>query len=327
MSEHGSTVPCPRHPDILLHKWERCPIDRLYPWIPDWPPWVIVVLIGALVTTGVLSLCGIGVGVGMALNRQAASLEVADQPSVTVEPLHSVTPVIGVTSAPSQISTAAVLPTDTPTPFLTNTLSQRPFPTATPSQIPSSTKTVPPTTTRPPTATRTPTRPVTPTAAPLSCATVVTGRYFYLWAEYQDRLGCPLSATERGIQDAEQVFQNGHLFWRADIDRYYAIFDGGGATFGQWVTYRKQPGAIQNCPENAPSGLWKPVSGFGDIWCAIGGVNSGLGWATDREYGFQPAQGINIQDFDRGVIFQDSDGVQRELVYVLTPTGFYRVVP
>ena len=199
-------------------------------------------------------------------------------------------------------------------------------PSSTPSRtpLPTETLTPSPTLTLSPAATSTATP--APTHAGPQCSISVTGRYASLWSQYP-QLGCPLSANEKSIQDAEQKFQNGHLFWRADIDRFYVIYDGGGATFGSWASYSRQTGAIQNCPENAPGGLAKPTSGFGDVWCALGGGNSPLGWALDREYGFVAGQGIRVQDFEKGVIFQDSDSVQRNLVYVLTNSGFYRVSP
>lgn len=178
-----------------------------------------------------------------------------------------------------------------------------------------------------------PTETVTPTETSIqngvSCGITVTGRYARLWVQYQSDLGCPFSSTEQGVQDAEQKFEHGHMFWRADIDRYYVVYDGGGITYGAWASYSRTMGAIQNCPEEPPAGLRKPISGFGDIWCVLGGANSPTGWAVDQEYGFVPKQGISVQDFEHGVIFQDSDGApdQKNLVYVLTGTGFYRVSP
>jgi uncharacterized protein with LGFP repeats len=147
-----------------------------------------------------------------------------------------------------------------------------------------------------------------------------------LWAQYP-QLGCPNDAREKSINDAEQKFQNGHLFWRGDRDHYYVIYDGNGSTSGSWTSVGRQTGYIQNCSGGAPGGLVKPTSGFGDIWCALGGANSPLGWALDREYGFVAGQGVLVQDFQNGVIFQDSDGAQRNLAYVLTQTGFYRRTP
>ncbi len=164
------------------------------------------------------------------------------------------------------------------------------------------------------------------TPSPEACALVPAGLFSNIWRQFRNELGCPLTA-EQAIQDAEQTFQGGHLFWRSDVDLYYAIYDGGKLTHGNWAVYSRHFGYIDNCPGDPPTGLSKPISGFGDIWCYLGGTTSPLGWATDHEYGFLPAQGIRIQDFQNGLVFQDSDGVQHNLVYVLSESGFSRMNP
>jgi len=229
-------------------------------------------------------------------------------------------------SLPGASTAVAVIPltANTPAPSATPTLNA----TATTLHIPTAIPTATPT--QRPTSTHTPTLPPpTLTATAASCAISVTGRYARLWSQYHDQLGCPYSASQITIPSvAEQPFQSGHLFWRSDTDRYYAIYDGGGATSGGWAVYGNKPGAIQNCADHLPpGGYYKPASGFGDVWCFVGSANSSLGWALAPERGFVGGQGVNAQDFEKGSIFQDSDGVARNLVYVLIGAGFYRVSP
>jgi hypothetical protein len=200
-------------------------------------------------------------------------------------------------TAVAATQTAAARPTNTPRPTATLRVSR---PTATP---------------------------VVNATAPVgsNCSITVTGRFARLWEKYRSTLGCPFNASEKGISDAEQRFQGGHMFWRQDTDRYYVVYDAGGAS-GSWAVYSRATGG--NCSESPPAGYWKPTSGFGDVWCTkLGGSTSTLGWALDHEYGFVSSQGIRVQDFQFGTIFQDSDGANRNLVYVLMRTGFAREAP
>jgi len=221
-------------------------------------------------------------------------------------------PALTNTAAPQRTSTlrATATATQTPRPTLTNT----PTPTPTTSNTP-----------------------ITPTLIPsatpvaVACAITPAGAYANLWSKYQAELGCPKSAQLKFIQDAEQLFQNGHMFWRGDVDVFYVVYDGGGATQGGWARYagKYNEGGLVNCPDNPPTGLVKPIRGFGNVWCGLGGTNAGIGWALDQEYGFSASNGsVRAQDFEKGVIFQDSDGVRRGLVYMLFNTGaFIRNVP
>ena len=160
--------------------------------------------------------------------------------------------------------------------------------------------------------------------SPPRCALTPSGAFADVWSRFQTELGCPTAERPRAIQDAEQPFQNGHMFWRGDVDVVYVIYDGTGATTGTWVQYPgkyNEGGALQ-CTAAPPSGLYKPVRGFGNVWCGLGGTSALIGWGLDAERGFGAGQGVvRVQDFERGVIFQDSDGAGRNLVYVLFNDG------
>ncbi len=226
------------------------------------------------------------------------------------------------TRTPRAGATPAV--TGTPSPTVTASATVPPSPTWTPMPRASATQAVS-------VATPDPGRGAS-SAAATPCDQSVTGRFAALWVREQPDLGCPRRAAEaHAIQDAEQVFQNGHMLWRADLDVYYVIYDGGGAREGNWSSFgtKYNDGGLASCTEEAPAGLVKPRSGFGNVWCALGGGAAAIGWALDQEYGFGAGRGsVYVQDFERGVIFQDSDGVNQNLVYVLFTGGrFVRTTP
>lgn len=234
------------------------------------------------------------------------------------------------------LSLASLLPPSrTPTPTPSRTPSPTPTPTAT--RTPTRTPTVTPTPEPSPTLTPTHTRTLTPSPAPLpsltppaaaafSCDSQPTGGFASLWSRYQADLGCPLYASPRLINDAEQVFQNGHMFWRADVDVFYVVYDAGGAAQGGWAFYggKYNENGLAACSDAAPSGLVKPIRGFGNVWCGLGGAGANIGWGLDREWGLRAV----VQDFRSGVIFQDSDGQNRGFAYVLFDSGrFIRTNP
>jgi hypothetical protein len=176
----------------------------------------------------------------------------------------------------------------------------------------------------------------TSTVATAACTIQPTGAYVSLWASYVSELGCPQQVAPQSITAAEQLFQHGHMFWRKDLDVIYVVYDGNGASSGQWAYYGPEYSAnvdedsiLVGCPELAPSGLVKPHLGFGNVWCSLGGTDADIGWALDQEYGFSPSlRLVWVQDFQRGTIFQDSDGTMRNLTYILFSTGkFVRTSP
>lgn len=277
------------------------------------------VVLGGLVIAGV-ALIGGGIWSWCQDNDECSllpSFGVASPATPAASPIAHVS-LPGATVPPSLSPTTdnpTVAPTSpsTPTP---------PQPTATPLPTRTPTATSLPTTTRMPT-----TMPPTATA----CALRPTGAFASLWSQYQDDLGCPGYAAPRFISDAEQLFQHGHMFWRGDVDVYYVVYDGGGTTQGDWFWFgsKYNEGGLAACTEQAPPGLVKPRSGFGNVWCALGGGDARIGWALDREYGFgAELRTVRVQDFEGGVILQDSDGMRRGLAYVLMYTGqFIRTAP
>ena len=188
-------------------------------------------------------------------------------------------------------------PTDTPIPT--------PTPTPTPTRTPTPT----------PTATPTP----TPTPKP-PCAFDAEGQFAGLWQTYKDRLGCPLYQVPRLIQDAEQAFENGHMFWRADTDYVYVVYEAGGLA-GKYQAFPDQwseGDPRYSCEASPPPGRVQPERGLGYVWCLIGGPDAAIGWGLGEEGGKGPGNGDPlVQDFEGGLIFRDSDGTVRGMAYVL----------
>jgi serine/threonine-protein kinase len=240
-----------------------------------------------------------------------------------VGPLPPPTEVVVLTATPSRSpgptsessATAELLPT------VSMTATESPVPaTATP-ETPTATTQPPTHTPEPPSPTPSSTFTLTPTPTPSSppCAFPAQGPFAGLWQTYQPQLGCPLSQTPKPVQDAEQVFDSGHMFWREDNDRAYVVYEQGGlsgryqAFTGMW----SEGDPEYSCVASPPAGKIQPKRGFGAVWCQVGGPSAAIGWGLREEAGFGPGNGDPIvQDFERGFIFRDSDGTSTGQAYV-----------
>ena len=182
---------------------------------------------------------------------------------------------------------------------------------------PTDTPELPTDTPEPPTNTPTPTR--TPTATPTPCAFPPQGLFAGLWQTYRDDLGCPLHKDPKPIQDAEQPFDNGHMFWRQDNDHAYVVYEKGAksgdyqAFTGMW----SEGDPDYSCAASPPPGKIQPKRGFGAVWCDLGGASATIGWGLQEEAGFGPGYGDPlVHQFEHGFIFRDSDGTMKGLAYV-----------
>jgi hypothetical protein len=179
---------------------------------------------------------------------------------------------------------------------------------------------VPPTDTpEPPTHTPTP-----------SCPFEAQGILADLWQTYRNRLGCPLYQAPKLVQDAEQAFDNGHMFWRADIDYASVIYEQGSlaGTFRMFTSMWSEGDPEYSCAASPPPARIQPRRGFGAVWCHLGGASAPIGWALSDEQGFGPGNGDPLaQDFEGGSIFRDSDGTNRKLAYVLFSDWTFVRVP
>ena len=190
--------------------------------------------------------------------------------------------------------------------------------TATGTPSPTATQT-PTATPEPPTDTPTPTATDTSTATPTPCAFAPQGQFAGLWQTYRDDLGCPLYKDPKLIQDAEQPFDNGHMFWRQDNDHAYVVYEKGAksGTYQGFTGMWSAGDPDYSCAASPPPGKVQPKRGFGAVWCDLGGPNAVIGWGLQEEAGFGPGYGDPlVHQFERGFIFRDSDGTTKGLAYV-----------
>ncbi|HSJ55819.1 MAG TPA: protein kinase [Anaerolineae bacterium] len=222
---------------------------------------------------------------------------------------------VAVASSPT--STPAP-PTDTPTPTVEPTTEVTVAAVEEPTDTVIPTATITPTST--PTWTPTPAR-VPTTRNPPPSPFKFEGMFAGLWRKYSSELGCPFEATEQIINDAEQLFEHGHMFWRKDKDLIIVVYEDGprAGRFEVHVNKWTETGiAVDNCEaQGIPANLVRPTRGMGGVWCDLGGESAAIGWAKSEEKGF----GLGytdplIQDFEHGFIFRDSDGMTHGLAYV-----------
>jgi len=152
--------------------------------------------------------------------------------------------------------------------------------------------------------------PTRPAVTPTPCA-VIPVRFATIWAERQDRLGCPLE-PEREVFVAEEAFERGRMFWREDNREIYVLHDD-----YTWRAFADtwQEGQPEDDPNLiAPPGLLQPKRGFGKVWREeLGGPASRIGWAREEERGFT---GV-VQIFEGGIIL----GSDRGTAYILYADG------
>ncbi len=185
-----------------------------------------------------------------------------------------------------------------------------------PTEVPPTVKPSPtePQPTVPPTPTWTPTPGPTP-----DCSFEPEGEFAELWQEYKSQLGCPLYPTPVTIQDAEQPFENGHMFWRADLRHIYVVYEQGPlvGTRKVFLDEWEEGDPDYSCAATPPDELVQPKRGFGQVWCKLGGPEADIGWALEEELGFSAGQGDPLaHDFGSGVIFRDSLGTVNGKAYV-----------
>ena len=94
--------------------------------------------------------------------------------------------------------------------------------------------------------------------------------------------------TINQIQVAEQVFENGRMFWIQPTEQIWVmiITDEGR---GDWRIFEDnfEEGDLEFDPEIVPpEGLEQPQRGFGKLWRENPDLRDALGWAVTPEFGF-----------------------------------------
>jgi hypothetical protein len=215
------------------------------------------------------------------LSLSACTVGIVERQVIVPEP--SITPTL--TPSPTPAETA------TPTPSLTPTPSPTATPTATPTPRPVSS--VP---------TNTPT--ATPTATPTPCSIFLAGEFSRLYSDILHTLGCPITGPQQ-TWAAEERFQYGRMFWQKYPDTIYVLFLNSGTFHIMPDLYDESDPDQDACPEvgDAPEGLFKPVRGFNRHWCNTVGLRQTLGWALEREVGYDAVW----QEFEHGRVLQSRE--------------------
>jgi hypothetical protein len=91
------------------------------------------------------------------------------------------------------------------------------------------------------------------------------------------------------IQVAEQLFQNGRMFWVQPTGQLWVLAITGEGR-GTWTIYPDtfEDGVDPEVDPNLvpPDGLLQPARGFGKLWRMNQRVREQLGWATTPEFGY-----------------------------------------
>ena len=182
----------------------------------------------------------------------------------------------------------------------------RPTPPATPTYTPS--PTVPPASRIPLTPGRQQTPVARRTPGPASaCIGTPEGAAGALWekdAQVRRRLGCALTPLQPVIV-AEQPFEHGLMFWRADIRYICVVYE-----HGRWKGYQETySGGPSGAAETPPAGMFAPTKGFGHVWHTEPGVRQKLGWALAPDRGYETV----MQIYQGGLVLHDDQGGTRIL--------------
>ncbi len=312
--EVAAVPPPPRRPaptEVVAPRQEAQPSDKRSPvvWILAAIAAVLVVLLGVLLVLAFRASDGGGTAALPTTPAIAWKTPTTDAggavPTATKASTATTSPGTDVLPTETAETPETPLPpTDTPA-------------AATDTSEPPTDTSEPPTHTPPPTSTFTPT-PTTPPPPP-SCSFPAQGTFSGLWQNYKEQLGCPLYQSPQLINDAEQAFDNGHMFWRQDNDYAYVVYEQGGlnGTYQAYTDMWHEGDPAYSCAASPPPGRVQPVRGFGAVWCHLGGPSAAIGWGLGEEAGFWPGNADPmVQDFERGFIFRDSDGTTKGMAYV-----------
>ncbi len=113
------------------------------------------------------------------------------------------------------------------------------------------------------------------------------------------------------LAGAWQPFEGGVMLWFADTRQIWVMTEADNRVqvfADPYVEGNPDPTAV------APDELFTPIRGFGMIWDDLGGTDSGLGWATAPETGFQTAR----QAAGRVSYTTYIKGAVEEVIYAVT---------
>jgi len=87
---------------------------------------------------------------------------------------------------------------------------------------------------------------------------------------------------------AEQLFENGRMFWLQPNQQIWIMIYGENAASGQWLIGEDTwfEGMMEfDAAIIPPEGFFQPERGFGKLWRDDETIRNLLGWALDNEYG------------------------------------------
>jgi hypothetical protein len=130
------------------------------------------------------------------------------------------------------------------------------------------------------------------------------GALFFKDATVRRRLGCALTPLQAVII-ADQRFEHGRVFWRADIRYFYVLYE-----YGRWAGYQETYTSEPGTTETPPAGMTAPGPGFARIWHTEPGVRQKLGWALDTVH---RSDETVMQVYQGGLVLRDDQNVTRIL--------------
>ncbi|MFW6135911.1 MAG: hypothetical protein ACOC7N_03725, partial [Chloroflexota bacterium] len=102
---------------------------------------------------------------------------------------------------------------------------------------------------------------------------------------------CPVSPAT--VTDgAEQHFEHGVMLWNRAEGRIHVLFEPSGGWIGGWRAYTdhwEEGDPLSDPDVEPPPGFYQPMRGFGLLWREGSHVRERLGWAIDREQGYETA--------------------------------------
>ncbi len=125
-------------------------------------------------------------------------------------------------------------------------------------------------------------------------------------------LGCPIQASF-GFPGQVQVFEDGIMYLRPEIDQVWGVAPGGLTIIGEHWSVSELP-LVSPVGLQAPDGFFVPDGAIGAVWASVPELREALGFATTQVSDV----GINIQRFEGGTLLADIDGGQ---VFALLVNG------
>lgn len=123
------------------------------------------------------------------------------------------------------------------------------------------------------------------------------------------------TTTVNQIQVAEQVFENGRMFWFQPTEQIWVMIITGEGE-GDWRIYEDTfvEGEPEFDPEIVPpEGLEQPTRGFGKLWRENPELREALGWAVTPEFGF-----VTRYEYHPGGEVEDDEWVQGPGYHVIS---------